>query len=220
MECGRLFDTVRHRLDRISRSGAAQADRADRGFVRAAGRESPGIAQDGREAPYGCPDLIPAAEPTQESKMNRTAFTASLLLAFAPTASLAAKAPVYVVGDSIALGLSQALHARGSAKTGIPSKAVIGRVPQSYTGVVVISAGSNDPANPALQANLEASRARAPHAKWVWVVPRNPKAAAAVRSVAAKHHDLTVGFQAGNDRVHPRSYGQLATSVRVRLPSS
>lgn len=132
---------------------------------------------------------------------------AALLLSSTPTL-----ASCLVAGDSIAVGLGSALGCTTQAKVGIPSGAVIGRVRPGYT-LTVISAGSNDPANPRLATNLRAARARA-SGRVVWVVPANG-AARAVRAVAAEHGDIAIGFAAGRDHIHPTSYGALARAVRA-----
>lgn len=134
--------------------------------------------------------------------------SAILLLGAVP-----ASAACLAAGDSIAVGLGPAMGCATVARVGIPSAAVVGRVRPGY-GLVVISAGSNDPVNPRLRANLRAARARA-SGRIVWVVPHNG-AGPAVRAVAAERGDSAVGFTAGRDGVHPQSYAALARSIRGR----
>jgi hypothetical protein len=133
-------------------------------------------------------------------------------------------ATCFVVGDSIAtrpygLGgwFSQCVVA---AKIGIPSGSIIPRVPTRHLRWLVISAGSNDPRNPMLPANLRAIRGRARSDKVIWIAPAHPEAAKAVRSVAAEHGDAVVAFVPGRDRVHPMSYSVLARAVAAHVPPS
>ena len=122
-----------------------------------------------------------------------------------------------VVGDSIALGVGTELHrCVVNATVGIPSTEIIGRVEQA--GVLVVSAGSNDPRNPRLEANLRAIRARAAQ-KVIWISPMDPVAAEAVRRVARIHGDAIVYFTPRPDHIHPRSYPALATRVATAMGS-
>ena len=78
--------------------------------------------------------------------LSRSSGIAFMLLGLVTGAS--AKPSCAVVGDSIAVGAGQHMEAcRVNAKIGIQSKAVIARV-NSSADVNVVSAGSNDPANP------------------------------------------------------------------------
>lgn len=121
-----------------------------------------------------------------------------------------------IVGDSLATpaGLGgQFPQCEVRAHRGIPSRSIVGLSGGVFSWAV-ISAGSNDPSNPALRSNLEAIRSRiiAPHV--VWVAPANARAAWTVRAVASAHGDGVATFAPGGDGVHPRSYGALARSVR------
>lgn len=135
------------------------------------------------------------------------------------------KAPIcWVEGDSIALGTHDAeglpasyklVECSVDAKIGIPSSEIIGRAHDAM--LVVISAGSNDPQNPKLSDNLEAIRTVAKN-KVLWIVPAiSPTAAAAVKKVAAEHHDDTVEFVAGKDHTHPLTYKPIISQVRADL---
>lgn len=129
-----------------------------------------------------------------------------------------AAASLLVIGDCIATsaGLGgQFAGATVDAKVGIPSGAIVARARLGFTDAVV-SAGSNDPTNPALERNLEATRARLT-GHVVWVVPQHPRAAALVRAIAARHGDAIATFTAGPDHVHPRSYRALARTVAPLL---
>lgn len=116
-----------------------------------------------------------------------------------------------IVGDSIAVGAGQYLRAcKLNAKKGIPSGAVIDRVDPS-ADVNVVSAGSNDPDNPALRENLERIRQRANRA--IWILPVVPRAREIVREVAARHGDAVVSFAPSGDQVHPKSDNALARAI-------
>ena len=144
--------------------------------------------------------------------MDKTAlcFIAALLASLPSPAS----ADGAIIGDSIAVGLgAQFRHgATVNAKVGISSGAIIARAGVSARWVA-ISAGSNDPANKRLPANLESIRARVHAGQIIWIIPRNATAAKAVIGLAHRHGDNTVGFLAGRDGIHPQSYVALARDV-------
>jgi hypothetical protein len=152
--------------------------------------------------------------------LSRLSGIAFALLGFAAAAS--AKPSCVVVGDSIAVGAGQYMRAcKINAKSGIVSNAVIARVDPS-AGVNVVSAGSNDPANPDLRANLESIRSRA--SRVIWILPINIRARAEVQAVATAHGDPVVSFASAGDHVHPRYDVDLARSIvavmHTRLASS
>ena len=116
-----------------------------------------------------------------------------------------------IVGDSIAVGAGQYLRScKLNAKIGIPSRAVIERVDPS-ADINVVSAGSNDPDNPALRENLEHIRQRAN--RTIWILPAVPRAREIVRGVAARHGDAIVSFTPSSDQVHPKSENALASAI-------
>jgi len=122
-----------------------------------------------------------------------------------------------LVGDSIAVEAAEFLHGcRLNAKNGIPSGAVVGRVDPAAE-INVISAGSNDPDEPDLRANLERIRARAK--RTIWILPVVPGARAAVQEVAARHGDPVVAF-AARDGVHPTSAATLARAIDAIIGAS
>jgi hypothetical protein len=131
----------------------------------------------------------------------------------ASAAGLASHPSCAVVGDSIAVGAGQFIRkCKMNAKSGIPSRSVIARVDPT-ADVNVISAGSNDPDNPILHANLERIRSRA--ARAVWILPIDSRARAAVQTIAVSHGDPVVSFVPARDRVHPRSDAALARSINA-----
>lgn len=140
---------------------------------------------------------------------TRLSGVAFALLAFATAAS--AKPSCAVVGDSIAVAAGQHMRTcKIDAKSGIASNAVIARV-DPFADVNVVSAGSNDPANPRLRANLESIRSRA--SRVIWILPINIRARAEVQAVATAHGDPVVSFAPAGDHVHPRSDVDLARSI-------
>jgi hypothetical protein len=141
--------------------------------------------------------------------LSRSSGIAFVLLGLVTGAS--AKPSCAVVGDSIAVAAGQHMGAcRVNAKIGIQSKAVIARV-NSFADVNVVSAGSNDPANPHLRTNLESIRSRAHRV--IWILPIDGRARAEVRAVAIEHGDPVVSFTPAGDRVHPGSDVALARSI-------
>ena len=117
-------------------------------------------------------------------------------------------------GDSLIVGLAPYLHGCTiNAKVGISSAAIIQRV--GNTKLLIVSAGSNDPYNPRLEANLKAIRAKAN--KVIWIVPQNRRAAQVALSVARFFGDSVVTFTPSRDGIHPKSYGVLAESVRRHM---
>lgn len=119
----------------------------------------------------------------------------------------------YVAGDSIALGVAQQLHWQHNARVGAPSKEIVDKVPRGHYDLLVLSAGSNDPRNPALASNLEAMRKRAGGGV-LWIAPVEPHARSVVERVAREHGDHVVTFTPGRDHVHPRSYAELARRIQ------
>lgn len=126
--------------------------------------------------------------------------------------------PCAIIGDSIAVGLSQVQHgctvnARVGRSAGTIARQ---RLPGHYAWAV-ISAGSNNPTDPRLRSQLETIRRNLRSTNVVWVLPRHPRAASLVRSVAVRNRDGFVDFVPSRDGVHPRSYQSLMRSVRTVL---
>jgi hypothetical protein len=144
--------------------------------------------------------------------MQRTAIAFVVLLAATAMSPAARETPsCALVGDSIAVEAAQYIRAcRLNAKIGIPSGAVIDRVDPAAE-INVVSAGSNDPEEPNLRANLERIRVRAKRA--IWILPAIPSARKAVQEVAARHGDPVVAFAPRGDGVHPASAATLAQAI-------
>jgi hypothetical protein len=164
----------------------------------------------------GVPNTVASPEPTAAIQPTPPmASSLSLGLIYVPTPAIPSSAPAKpscaVVGDSIAAGAGQYMRTcKVNAKIGISSSAVIGRVDPS-ADVNIVSAGSNDPANPNLRANLERIRSRA--SRVIWILPIETRARAEVQAVATAHGDPVVSFAPAGDHVHPRSEIGLARSI-------
>lgn len=121
-----------------------------------------------------------------------------------------------VIGDSIAEAVQSYFpECHHNTKIGISSAAVAERIVPGVA-VTIVSAGSNDPANPGLRLNLRVIRARA-HSRVIWILPINATARAAVATVAAEEGDLAVSFEPAGDHVHPRDNKALAKVIRENL---
>jgi uncharacterized protein with von Willebrand factor type A (vWA) domain len=149
--------------------------------------------------------------PPMLSRLSGLTFALLTLATVAGAADLDNEPSCAVVGDSIAVGAGKYMRAcKVNAKIGISSSAVIDRV-DSLADVNVVSAGSNDPDNPNLRANLERIRSRAK--RMIWILPIDAQARAAVQAVAAVHGDPVVSFAPAGDHVHPLSEVALARSI-------
>lgn len=124
--------------------------------------------------------------------------------------------PCMILGDSIAVGIAQHRpDCVAEARVGRASAAQ--RVPGVPAGVTVISLGSNDGgARGATLGHLRELRRGTLAVRVVWIVPANPRAAAAVRQVAAEFYDDTLDLAPGPDGVHPTPAGYRALAQAVR----
>lgn len=121
-----------------------------------------------------------------------------------------ALADTYVVGDSLALGTGQALHAPTSAKVGISSCAIVSRMPKTFHDNLVISAGTNDPPGRCVKLIRSLAHARVV----IWILPVNG-ARGTVANVAARNGDYVVPYKPqSRNNVHPASYAPLAREIR------
>lgn len=126
-----------------------------------------------------------------------------------------------ILGDSTAVGTADALVAQGlqcavHARVGAASTETLrtfrGNAPVERA---VIGLGSNDPYNPQLVRNLVALRQRLSAVCVTWLAPYNPAAAQATVAIARSFGDDVVHLSsvATQDRVHPVSYRQIASSL-------
>lgn len=126
------------------------------------------------------------------------------------------------VGDSLALGMATAINARVrgtscriAARRGAPASRIARDMQVVRADVIVLSAGANDAASPSLLQDLTAIRRRAIARQIIWVMPRHPRAAAAVRATCLYHGDVSVNlarFRTG-DGIHPSDYDQVARAA-------
>jgi lysophospholipase L1-like esterase len=127
----------------------------------------------------------------------------------------------FVMGDSIAVGVSQALpacHAR--AKSGITSSRYVAAMATNVTAdLVVISLGANDWHLPTYE-NLSALRRSVSAARVLWLLPNihRPGVRDSILRVAAAHGDRVIDTApyAGADHIHPTGSGYRAIAARVR----
>ena len=116
---------------------------------------------------------------------------------------------LFLLGDSIALGTGQALHAPTFAKVGASSCWIADHMPSKVEAdVVVISAGVNDPPGRCVPIIREKISAR----KVIWIRPINA-ARVTVDHVAAQYHDSVITYRVGPDHLHPASYQEVAKSL-------
>lgn len=123
------------------------------------------------------------------------------------------------IGDSIATGYGPVLGCEIRAIVGISSSRIINIAGGKYHAYCIISAGSNDPANPNLTNNLRHIRNQSNCKFYVWVEPINSTAAYANVLVAREHGDITVTFTPASDNVHPASYNNLAGTILQTISS-
>lgn len=118
-----------------------------------------------------------------------------------------------ILGDSIAVGLASVIKGCAViAKVGMSSAWILAHAYSGNFDTVYISAGSNDPYNPALVENLKGIKNRFPFSRRVWIAPVNGRAKSAVYSVS--FGDKVVNFTPGRDHVHPASYASLGNAAR------
>jgi hypothetical protein len=126
-----------------------------------------------------------------------------------------------LVGYSIALGIAAALAAAGPhacepfARKGAGTAEIRSLVPSGRHEVAIVSAGTNDSADPALRDNLKRLRAALRARRVVWTYPRSPRSAWAVYETARSFGDAAIGLRllASDDDVHPREYRAAARLI-------
>ena len=119
-----------------------------------------------------------------------------------------------IIGDSIAVGIAavlSTLHPHGCdvrAKTGASIGAIAAMIPKSPYQWALVSAGSNNLADPQIDAGLLQLRRALRSKRVIWIYPRARRAAWAVYRVASQNGDRTIGLTSlgSPDGVHPSSY--------------
>ncbi len=124
----------------------------------------------------------------------------------------------FILGDSIAKGVSAILHGCASwAKVGATAATILAHTLNGDSDFTIISAGSNPPGGgPALVEKLTEMRRRLQPGKIIWIVPIN-KARGAVSRFAAANGDDAVTFRPGRDMVHPKSYRALSNAILAKM---
>ncbi|MHA3795567.1 SGNH/GDSL hydrolase family protein [Sphingomonas sp. YL-JM2C] len=126
------------------------------------------------------------------------------------------------LGDSIGLGTARAVNAIYSPQCEVRAAVGAGSseilrwpLPGRALGAAIISIGANDPANPALAANLQTIRVRLNTRRAIWLLPYCRDRARIVRAVAAMFGDeaLDLGRFRTKDGIHPQSYREVAKAL-------
>ena len=142
----------------------------------------------------------------------REAFARLLVTATFMLVAGAACAETLALGDSIALGTGQAIHAETVAVKGMGSCAIERMMPAKHFDRAVISAGVNDAPGLCVDAIL----ARVDADKVIVILPPGINSARKhIEAAAAAHHFKTISFIPGNDGLHPRSYAEVAAKVNA-----
>lgn len=139
----------------------------------------------------------------------------------------AANTNIVVVGDSIALGIGQAIKgAVVNATVGINSSKILSNISsdRSIQGakLAIVSAGSNDivkgKGDPQrLAANIAAIKDALNAEKYVWILPYDKVASAAVSKVVGGDKTVDLSSYSSSDGLHPSSYSAVATAARAGL---
>lgn len=137
---------------------------------------------------------------------------------------------IVVVGDSIAVGTGSKIKDAtvaatvGDSSTTIKNKVQANQSIKNFTNAV-ISAGSNDPTNPQLAANLTAIRTALAARNYIWLLPYNSTASTVVKNVASANGDKTIDLTQfpSRDNLHPSNYGLVAnqaSSICIPVPEA
>lgn len=121
------------------------------------------------------------------------------------------------IGDSITVGVSPRLGCETRAVVGYPSGKIINLAGGKYHAICIFSAGSNDAKNPQLINNLQKIRDASNCSVRVWIRPIHSIPNQANKIIAERNGDLSVTFVPSRDRVHPRSYVELAETIKEEL---
>jgi peptidoglycan hydrolase-like protein with peptidoglycan-binding domain len=139
----------------------------------------------------------------------------------------AATANIVVVGDSIAVGLGQAIKgAVVNATVGINSSKILSNISNDSkvqgAKLAIVSAGSNDivkgKGDPQkLIANIAAIKDALNAEKYVWILPYDKVASEAVSKVVGGDKTVDLKSYPSSDGLHPSSYSAVATAARAGL---
>jgi peptidoglycan hydrolase-like protein with peptidoglycan-binding domain len=139
----------------------------------------------------------------------------------------AATANIVVVGDSIAVGIGQAIKgAVVNATPGISSSKILSNISNDSkvqgAKLAIISAGSNDivkgKGDPQkLVSNIAAIKDALNAEKYVWILPYDKVASEAVSKAVGGDKTVDLKSYPSADGLHPSSYGAVATAARAGL---
>lgn len=118
-----------------------------------------------------------------------------------------------VIGDSVAVGLGQALAGRCQVMARVGAGAAeAGRWAIGPGGLLIVALGTNGPTPQILSGALQSIAARADAAgrRVVWIVPAREPGRSIVAGIAGGRGDPALTFASGKDGFHPASYGPLA----------
>lgn len=127
-----------------------------------------------------------------------------------------------IIGDSIAYGVSQfEPKCTEYTKVGISPtvfrNSYSHRYPAKYSKAI-ISLGSNNPSSEDnLRDNLYNIHDSVKADKIVWILPHNPVLKQRVKDIANHFGDSYVDFEAGSDKVHPKSYKKLDDDIKRKF---
>ena len=134
---------------------------------------------------------------------------------------------IVVIGDSIAVGIGQAIKgAVVNATVGINSSKILSNVSRDNkvqgAKLAIVSAGSNDivkgKGNPQkLTANIAAIKDALNAEKYVWILPYDKVASQAVSNAVGGDKTVDLKSYPSSDGLHPSSYSDVAKAARAGL---
>jgi len=134
---------------------------------------------------------------------------------------------IVVIGDSIAVGIGQAIKgAIVNATVGINSSKILANVSSNSSvqgaKLAIVSAGSNDivkgKGDPQrLTANIAAIKDALNAEKYVWILPYDKVASEAVSKAIGGDKTVDLKAYPSSDGLHPSSYSAVATAARAGL---
>lgn len=127
-----------------------------------------------------------------------------------------------ILGDSTGLGTARAVNARYAAQCDVQAaeRATAAQmlgwaVPAKAYGTTILAVGSNDMADTKVFDQLSRLRARLATRRVIWLLPYARPQAYLVSQVAFAFGDETLDLKRfpTRDNIHPRSYGDVASSL-------
>ena len=118
-----------------------------------------------------------------------------------------------VIGDSVAVGIGQALGGRCQVRARVGAGATeAGSWASASGGLLIVALGSNGPTPAALQQVVQGIGARASQSgqRVVWILPVREPNRSIVARIAASRGEPALTYAPGRDGIHPQAYGPLA----------